>query len=110
MSSEEGLVRLEGCPFCGEIPETLRCGDGGRAEMIQCITKGCVNPHVSYYGEGVARRVWNTRAPRTAPSDGEVERGDIEDLFAVQQWFERTLPEDEFALQNLKGDHGRGHG
>ena len=29
--------------------------------MVECITDGCVNPHVSYYGVNVARRKWNTR-------------------------------------------------
>jgi hypothetical protein len=30
--------------------------------MIECCTSGCVNPHTSYYGDGVAEKHWNTRA------------------------------------------------
>jgi len=30
--------------------------------MIECITPDCVNPHVSYYGDGEAEKRWNLRA------------------------------------------------
>lgn len=49
------------CPFCGEEPVSFPSGDG-TGVMIQCMTPDCVQPHVSYYGEGVAVAIWNRRA------------------------------------------------
>lgn len=48
------------CPFCGKQPEVFQSGDG-TGTMVECMTDGCVNPHVSYYGEGEAIRRWNLR-------------------------------------------------
>ncbi len=53
---------LSCCPFCGQAPTSFPSGDGAGV-MVQCITPGCVNPHVSYYGDGVAFEKWNRRAP-----------------------------------------------
>lgn len=55
------MADLLPCPFCGKLPEVFPSGERDRGEMIECITEGCVNPHVSYYGKGVARAKWNTR-------------------------------------------------
>jgi len=55
--------KLKSCPFCGEKPAAHQCGKNGAATMIECFTEGCVAPHVSYYGAGVAARKWNTRSP-----------------------------------------------
>lgn len=52
------------CPFCGKDPETQPSGENGRGLMIDCITKDCVNPHISYYNHESAIRVWNKRAKR----------------------------------------------
>lgn len=57
------LVQVLPCPFCGKEPEVFPSGDRtDGAEMVECMTDGCVNPHVSYYGVNVARKKWNTRA------------------------------------------------
>lgn len=60
------------CPFCGKAPISFPSG-GGAGVMVQCVTNGCVGPHVSYRGEGLAARVWNTRSA-ALPQDDEVER------------------------------------
>ena len=49
------------CPFCGREPYIDGSGEGQRGLMIHCMTKDCVNPHVSYYDHDTARRVWNRR-------------------------------------------------
>jgi hypothetical protein len=54
------MVKLLPCPFCGGAPESFPSGDD-TGTMIECMTPGCVNPHVSYYGDGVAAKVWNRR-------------------------------------------------
>jgi hypothetical protein len=56
---------IKNCPFCGKPPESFPSGDG-TGTMIQCIAPGCVNPSVSYYGDGAAAAVWNTRPPDPA--------------------------------------------
>ena len=53
---------LLACPFCGLPPIVEKVGENNAAEMISCMTQGCINPHVSYYGKGVSRKKWNTRA------------------------------------------------
>lgn len=60
-SAERG--ELLACPFCGAAPETQGSGEGQKGLMIDCITPGCVNPHVSYYDHPTAIRAWNTRTP-----------------------------------------------
>jgi hypothetical protein len=55
------MTRILPCPFCGCEPNTTPSGENGRGLMIECITGGCVNPHVSYYQHVVAIRVWNRR-------------------------------------------------
>lgn len=57
MKNEE----LKPCPFCGKNPAVFPAGNG-TGEMVECQTPDCVNPHVSYYGENVARNKWNKRA------------------------------------------------
>ena len=52
---------LKPCPFCGKQPEIFGSGEGQKGTMIECITTGCVNPHVSYYSKKTAFKVWNTR-------------------------------------------------
>lgn len=52
---------LRECPFCGKAPEVFPSGDG-TGVMIECITPDCVNPHVSYYGDGQSAKRWNRRA------------------------------------------------
>ena len=65
------LVRVLPCPFCGKQPEVFPSGDRtDGAEMIECMTDGCVNPHVSYYGVNVARQKWNTRAVGISYGEG----------------------------------------
>ena len=49
------------CPFCGKVPKMFPSGDR-TGIMIQCVTTACLQPHVSYYGNGVTLRKWNTRA------------------------------------------------
>lgn len=49
------------CPFCGQPPDVMGSGEGQRGLMIQCITDGCVNPHVSYYDHNTAIAKWNER-------------------------------------------------
>jgi hypothetical protein len=39
--------------------------------MIECMTPHCVNPHVSYYGEDVAAKHWNTRAATALTAQAE---------------------------------------
>jgi hypothetical protein len=53
--------RILPCPFCGQEPMTSGSGEGQRGLMIECITSGCVNPHVSYYVHAAAIRAWNRR-------------------------------------------------
>jgi hypothetical protein len=62
MAEGKGHTELLPCPFCGNAPEIFASGEGGRGTIIECCTSGCVNPHTSYYGDGVAERQWNTRA------------------------------------------------
>jgi len=57
------MDELKPCPFCNQPPITTPSGEGGKGLMIECLTEGCVNPHVSYYNHDVARTAWNTRAP-----------------------------------------------
>ncbi len=57
----EHLEKILPCPFCGRPPETQASGEGGRGLMIDCVTRGCVNPHTSYYDHESAVRAWNTR-------------------------------------------------
>jgi hypothetical protein len=40
---------------------TSGSGEGQRGLMIECVTGGCVNPHVSYYEHAIALRIWNRR-------------------------------------------------
>jgi len=63
----DSRTELLPCPFCGKTPLSFPSGDG-TGVMIECITERCVGPHISYYGEGVAAKIWNTRAPL---GDGE---------------------------------------
>lgn len=73
MTSGEHTKGLLPCPFCGVLPEVFPSGDGGRGTMIECCTSGCVNPHTSYYGVGVAEAHWNTRtAVNTYPYIAEL--------------------------------------
>jgi hypothetical protein len=55
------MDELKPCPFCNKPPITTPSGEGGKGLMIECLTEGCVNPHVSYYNHDVARTAWNTR-------------------------------------------------
>jgi hypothetical protein len=55
------MTRILPCPFCGQAPITTPSGEGQRGLMIECITPGCVNPHVSNYTHAVAIRLWNRR-------------------------------------------------
>lgn len=55
------MDELKPCPFCNKPPITTPSGEGGNGLMIECLTEGCVNPHVSYYNHDVARTAWNTR-------------------------------------------------
>lgn len=63
-------IDLKPCPFCGNPPEVSASGDG-TGIMIECMTEGCVNPHTSWYGKGIAHKHWNTRyeSARTASPD-----------------------------------------
>lgn len=58
MQSDKELLP---CPFCGSAPHVSPAGDG-TGVMIECTSEGCVNPHTSWYGDGLAARAWNTRA------------------------------------------------
>ena len=58
---EDGIV-LRLCPFCGRAPATSKCGEDGKGLMIECVTDGCVKPHVSYYDHQSAARAWNRRS------------------------------------------------
>jgi hypothetical protein len=42
--------------------------------MIECMTDGCVNPHVSYYDRATAVVRWNNRiaGPRITVEDAEI--------------------------------------
>jgi hypothetical protein len=55
------MTRILPCPFCGQEPMISGSGEDQRGLMIECVTGGCVNPHVSYYQHTVAIRVWNRR-------------------------------------------------
>lgn len=55
---------LKPCPFCGNNPIILKVGEGGTGEMIECVSENCVNPSVSFYGENIAKDLWNTRTPQ----------------------------------------------
>lgn len=55
------MDELKPCPFCNKPPITTPSGEGGKGLMIECLTEGCVNTHVSYYNHDVARTAWNTR-------------------------------------------------
>ncbi|MCL6710471.1 Lar family restriction alleviation protein [Pseudomonas sp. R2.Fl] len=55
------MDEIKPCPFCNKPPITTPSGEGGKGLMIECLTEGCVNPHVSYYNHDVARTAWNTR-------------------------------------------------
>lgn len=76
---QERLVRVLPCPFCGKKPEVFPSGDRtDGAEMIECMTDGCVNPHVSYYGHNVARKKWNTRSAMAGSGEGsDVKLSDV---------------------------------
>jgi hypothetical protein len=69
-------VTLEPCPFCGLPPEHFSVGNNDHGLMIECTTKDCVNPHVSYHNPKTAIAAWNRRAYLAAtkpPLAGEVE-------------------------------------
>jgi hypothetical protein len=70
-------MELKCCPFCGKQPVTFGSGDGQRGLMIECMTDGCVNPHVSYYDHAVAQKVWNTRATASLQGEDAVERVEL---------------------------------
>lgn len=55
------MSKILPCPFCGKAPEAFPSGENGRGLMIECITRNCVNPHVSYYDHASAIRIWNRR-------------------------------------------------
>lgn len=78
------LVRVLPCPFCGKKPEVFPSGDRtDGAEMIECMTVGCVNPHVSYYGHNVARQKWNTRAVGISYGEGsDVKLSDVRGILS----------------------------
>lgn len=51
--------------------------------MIECMTDGCVNPHVSYYGHNVARQKWNTRAVGISYGEGsDVKLSDVRGILS----------------------------
>lgn len=58
--------KLGACPFCGTAPQTIGAGEGQRGLMIECMTHGCVGPHVSYYDHAGAIAAWNRRTPDPA--------------------------------------------
>ena len=60
------FINIKECPFCGRPPATLGSGEGQKGLMIECLTPGCVNPHVSYYDHTAAIYAWNTRAPQSS--------------------------------------------
>lgn len=49
------------CPFCGNQPEIMNIGDARKGLMLECITDGCVKPHVSCHRHDRAIKKWNTR-------------------------------------------------
>jgi hypothetical protein len=53
--------KILACPFCGKPPETMGSGESQCGLMIECITPGCVNPHISYYDHKTAVHIWNMR-------------------------------------------------
>lgn len=64
-------VRLKVCPFCCEPPMRMDVGEGNKALMIECVTEGCVNPHISYYDREFAVKLWNWRKPFPKRQPGE---------------------------------------
>lgn len=44
-------------------------GERQRGLMIECITRGCVNPHVSYYDHASAIAAWNRRASEAVKAE-----------------------------------------
>lgn len=39
----------------------MNVGEMRKGLMIECITKDCVHPHVSYYDHETTVQKWNTR-------------------------------------------------
>jgi hypothetical protein len=56
-------TELKPCPFCQKPPVHFSVGPNDCGLMIECTTRGCVNPHVSYHTPADAIAAWNTRAP-----------------------------------------------
>jgi hypothetical protein len=54
--------QLLACPFCGHPPMAFGSGEQRRGLMIECVTEGCVSPHLSYYDRKTAALRWNHRA------------------------------------------------
>lgn len=64
-------TELKPCPFCNEPPVSFSVGYRDHGLMIECVTKGCVNPHVSYQNPKIAIAAWNHRAPLDAAKGGK---------------------------------------
>lgn len=58
------MTALLPCPFCGRKPISSASGDG-TGLMIECVSPGCPNPHVSFIPPQLAITAWNTRPAPT---------------------------------------------
>ena len=59
--AENPAMKILPCPFCGREPYISGSGEGQRGLMIECMTPGCVSPHVSFYEHAAAVAAWNRR-------------------------------------------------
>jgi hypothetical protein len=96
------MINLLSCPFCGEAPASFPSGDG-TGVMIECVSGACVNPHVSYYGRGVAASAWNHRAATASPEGGpSLALEDQKDLLLKLKETEAKLAEVEREMDYWK--------
>jgi len=64
----KGKMKLEHCPFCGELPKVTKNMPIKGLVSISCENRNCgVHPHVVEYNRKSAANKWNNRADAWIP-------------------------------------------